>query len=87
MYCRAILLNRKRPGELQRLPLNVYIQSETQQKNYEEIKKIVTPTEQILLDKFKRVVIRGKRNRGVHVLFSEDVQKHIDFLFKVRGIL
>nr|CAI5861828.1 unnamed protein product [Callosobruchus analis] len=42
---------------------------------YEEFESIVTPSERILLNKFKRVVIRGKRNRGVPVLFSDDNSK------------
>ncbi|KAG5878414.1 hypothetical protein JTB14_031537 [Gonioctena quinquepunctata] len=34
---------------------------------------------------FKRVVIRGKRGRGVPVLFSKDVQEHISVLLSVRN--
>lgn len=33
----------------------------------------------------KRVVIRGKRGRGVPVLFSLDVQEHIKILLKYRS--
>ena len=32
----------------------------------------------------KRVVIRGKRGRGVPVLFNSDVQEHIKYLLEIR---
>lgn len=87
IYCRVILLNRKRPGELQRMLLNTYEESmkNVNNQNYEEFSEAVSATENILMKHFKRVVIRGKRGRGVPVLFSQDVQKHIELLFKCRS--
>lgn len=86
VFCRIILLNRKRPGELQRLLLETYLKSEDSgQSNYEEFDNAMAPTEKILLKKFKRVVTRGKRGRGVPILFSDDVQRHVDILIKVRA--
>ncbi|KAL1509958.1 hypothetical protein ABEB36_004622 [Hypothenemus hampei] len=76
IFCRLMLLNRRRPGELQRITLD---------KN-EEFSEVVSPSEKILLKKFRRIVIRGKRGRGVPVLFSTDVQEHIDILLKYRSI-
>ncbi|XP_044765392.1 uncharacterized protein LOC123321723 [Coccinella septempunctata] len=86
IYCRIILLNRKRPGELQRLLLQTYLNSEAKEgtSNYEEFDPIVSSTEKVLLKNFKRIVIRGKRGGGVAVLFSKDVQEHIDILLSVR---
>lgn len=86
VYCRVILLNRRRPGELQRLLVNSYaslLSSSTQ--NYEEFEEAITPTEKILMKNFKRLVIRGKRGRGVPILFSDDVQIHIDLLLMNRS--
>lgn len=85
IYCRIILLNRKRPGELQRILVHVYerVINDTT-KNYEEFKEAVSQTEQILLKIFKRIVIRGKRGRGVPVLLSVDVQRDIESLLKYR---
>lgn len=83
IFCRLILLNRKRLGELERMPLHVYLEAECHQ-TYEEFSQAITPTEQILLQKFKRVVIRGKRGRGVPVLFSTDLQKHTTILIELR---
>ncbi|KAG5884181.1 hypothetical protein JTB14_034720 [Gonioctena quinquepunctata] len=84
VFCRVILLNRKRPGELQRMFLATYVKSEGTQKNYEEFSDVISPTEKILLNKLKRVFIRGKRGRGVPVLFSIDVRNHIQVLIRLR---
>lgn len=84
VFCRVLLLNRRRPGELQRLPLHVYQLHLEDSQKYEEFADMVTPTEKILLRVFKRIVIRGKRGRGVPVLFSSDVQEHIEVLLKSR---
>ncbi|KAG5877164.1 hypothetical protein JTB14_014485 [Gonioctena quinquepunctata] len=83
-FCRVILLNRKRPGELQRMFLATHVKSEGTQKNYEEFSDVISPTEKILLNKLKRVFIRGKRGRGVPVLFGIDVQNHIQVLIRLR---
>lgn len=61
IYCRLILLNRKRPGELQRMSLDTYINYSSRKQEYEEFEKVVSSSEQILLKSFKRIVIRGKR--------------------------
>ncbi|KAJ8965373.1 hypothetical protein NQ314_004185 [Rhamnusium bicolor] len=85
IYCRVILLNRKRPGELQRMLLHTYLSCGNEKAQYEEFKHIVTPSERVLLEKLKRVVIRGKRGRGVPVLFSVDVQNNIEFMLEYRS--
>lgn len=38
----------------------------------------------MLLESFKCILIRGKRGRGVSVLFTNDVQIDIDLLIYVR---
>lgn len=82
VFCRLLLLNRKRIGELQRMPYTVFNLSANH--SYEEFSEAITGAEKILLKKFKRVVIRGKRGRGVPVLFSPDVQKHTELLLDLR---
>ncbi|KAG5869724.1 hypothetical protein JTB14_011337 [Gonioctena quinquepunctata] len=68
IYCRIILLNRKRPGELQRLFLHTYLSCESKEEGTR-----ISKGE------------RGKRGRGVPVLFSKDVQEHISVLLSVRN--
>ena len=84
IYCRVLLLNRRRPGELERLFLHSYQSIDNRRETYEEFSEIVTPSERVLLKKFKRLIIRGKRGRGVPVLFCPDVQHHIKVLLKYR---
>ncbi|CAH1106714.1 unnamed protein product [Psylliodes chrysocephalus] len=84
VFCRVILLNRKKPSELQRLFLDTYVNSEKEiADNYEEFSDML-PTETILMKSFKRIVIKGKRDRGVPVLFSPDVEDHINILLSAR---
>lgn len=85
VFCRVILLNRRRPLELQNMLLRTYVDDDHNAQNYEEFNEVVTPTEKILIKTFKRVVVRGKRGRGVPVLFSNDVQKHMETLLKHRN--
>nr|CAI5858719.1 unnamed protein product [Callosobruchus analis] len=85
VFCRLLLLNRKRVGELQRIELSTYMAcQETSSTNYEEFSDAITPAEKLLLKNFKRVVTRGKRGRGVPVLISRDVQDHIKILLQAR---
>lgn len=86
VFCRLLLLNRKRVGELQRLKLSTYLSvDDTNSKSYEEFAEVVTPAENILMKNFKRVVTRGKRGRGVPILFSKDIQEHVQLLLQARS--
>lgn len=76
-YCRAMLLNRKLGGELQRITLQLYQNSPMHQS----CESLVMPYPDL---KFKRLVTRGKRNRGVPVSYSGDVQQHLQMLITQR---
>lgn len=87
IYCRLLLLNRRRPGELQRLFIKTYI-SAMENKNiqgYQEFSEAISDVEKVLMNNFKRIVIRGKRGRGVPVLISKDVQEHLEIILKYRN--
>ncbi|KAF2895859.1 hypothetical protein ILUMI_10322 [Ignelater luminosus] len=83
VFCRVILLNRRRPGELQRMYLHTY-ETSGYKATYEEFNDLISPAEKILLKHFKRVVTRAKRGRGVTFLFTLEVQDHIEQLEKCR---
>lgn len=86
VFCRLLLLNRKRVGELQRMKLTTYLLAdEKDDQSYEEFSDAVTASERVLLKSFKRVVTRGKRGRGVPVLFSKDIQEHMKLLLEARS--
>lgn len=82
-YCRVLVHCRKRPGELQRMKVTDYQTSLTGENTYEEFKNCISHSESVLLKSIKRCVIIGKR-RPTPVLFTKDVQDHIDILLKVR---
>ncbi|CAG5038722.1 unnamed protein product [Parnassius apollo] len=83
VYCRVLLLNRRRPGELQRLPLSIYQESSNDKSAYEEFDRAISSAEKVLVNSFKRIVIRGKRGRGVPVLLTGEVQSDINLLISV----
>jgi hypothetical protein len=86
VYCRIILLNRKRPGELQRLPLELYkTKLQNPGENSDQYDGLLTETEKILLGRLKRIVFKGKRGRGVPILFPPDVCAHADLLVRFRS--
>lgn len=85
VFYRTLLLNRSRPGELQRLLLSTYVENEQKNNQYEEFDRTLSATEKILVQRFKRIVIRGKRSRGVPVLFSTDVQQDLELLISLRN--
>lgn len=45
IYCRLILFNRKRPGELQRMTLHTYTSAEMGKSTYEEFNEVISITE------------------------------------------
>ena len=85
IYCRVILLNRKRPEELQRMFLATYVNDDNNKQSYEEFHQAISPTEKILLLNNLKHVIGGKRGRGAPVLFSSGIQMHIKKLLEIRS--
>ncbi|XP_052756327.1 uncharacterized protein LOC128201936 [Galleria mellonella] len=85
IYCRVLLLNRRRPGELQRITLHDYLENDLNtSEKYEEFDRTLSASERVLVKTFKRVVVRGKRGREVPVLFSKEVQGDIKLLLTIR---
>ena len=78
-----VLLNRRRAGEVQRILLHTYINAPSE-VSQEEISHALSPVELELTKSFKRIVIRGKRGRGVPILFTIHLQKRLTFLLKIR---
>ncbi|CAG9790220.1 unnamed protein product [Diatraea saccharalis] len=84
IYCRILLLNRRRPGELQRLLLSTHQECHNNSYAHEEFGRAISDAEKMLIKSFKRIVIRGKRGRGVPVLLTDEVQADIDLLISIR---
>ncbi|KAG5882018.1 hypothetical protein JTB14_023071 [Gonioctena quinquepunctata] len=50
-----------------------------------EFDDCINESEKILMESFRRVVIKGKRGRGVPALFTEEMLKTTDLLLEVRA--
>lgn len=83
VYVQLLLLNRRRVGELQRMTLLAYTSNITNETS-SEFDSCVSESEKILMNSFKRVVIRGKRGRGVPVLFTEEMTNNTNLLIRLR---
>lgn len=83
VLAQLILLNRKRAGEVQRIFLETYLNSSPEAPQ-EEILLSLSEVERELANKFKRLVIRGKRGRGVPILFTPKLQKSLSILLSLR---
>lgn len=86
ILAQLILLNRRRSGEIQRILLNTYTNSSSE-ISQEEVVQALSPMETELTKSFKRIVIRGKRGRGVPVLFTPHIQKRLQYLLQLRQIV
>ncbi|KAG5891205.1 hypothetical protein JTB14_012690 [Gonioctena quinquepunctata] len=83
-YVQLLLLNRRRVGELQRMTVHSYT-SNINKESGSEFDDCINESEKILMKSFRRVVIKGKRGRGVPVLFTEEMLKTTDLLLEVRA--
>jgi len=83
ILAQVVLLNRRRSGEVQRILFETYNNSFFE-ISQEEVLNALSPIELELIKSFKRIVIRGKRGRGVPVLFSPHLKKTFKFLKIVK---
>ncbi|KAK5644959.1 hypothetical protein RI129_006259 [Pyrocoelia pectoralis] len=83
-YVQLLLLNRRRIGELQRMTVHSYT-SNINNESSTEFDNCISESERVLLRSFKRVIIKGKRGRGVPVLFTEEIVRTTNLLLKVRA--
>jgi len=83
VLAQIVLLNRRRAGEVQRITLDTYTNAESE-ISQEEIQLALSSVELKLTESFKRVVIRGKRGRGVPILFTPQLQKSFKYLIELR---
>ncbi|KAL5238907.1 hypothetical protein ACI65C_006317 [Semiaphis heraclei] len=86
VLAQLILLNRRRSGEVQRLFINTYLTAPIE-ISQEEVDLSLSEMERQLTKQLKRIVIRGKRGRGVPILFTPTLQKTITFLLKTREVV
>lgn len=80
----TVIFNRRRTGEVQYLNVQTYLKI-YESTNNEEF--ALTDLENILTNKFKRVVTGGKGTRLVPILFSKKLQKFIDLMLEICQLI
>ncbi|XP_076860752.1 uncharacterized protein LOC143518327 [Brachyhypopomus gauderio] len=79
----VILFNRRREGEVSKMPLKNYI-SRVKTQLQQDIALGLSEFEKKLCSHFERVEIRGKRGRKVPVLLTPDMVSSLDALIRMR---
>ena len=83
IFCSLLLLNKRRVGELQRMDLKEFLRN-YKSSSSSEFERALSESEKVLCRSFRRVVIRGKRGRGVPVLFEKKMVPLVEFSISLR---
>lgn len=84
VFCSLLTFNKRRVGELQRIALVDFTKYYDKPQYATDFEKMLTESEKILYHSLKRVVIRGKRGRGVPVLFDREMVQSVEFIISIR---
>ncbi|KAF6728633.1 N-lysine methyltransferase SETD8-A, partial [Oryzias melastigma] len=79
----VILFNRRRSGEVSKIPLTAYLSSNDTQSP-DDVSEALSDLEKKLCKHFRRIEIRGKRERKVPVLLTPMMQQSLDILVSKR---
>lgn len=79
----VILFNRRRAGEVSKMPLSAYL-SQNPSDPQEDVNVALSDLEKKLCQHFRRIEIRGKRGRKVPVLLTPAMQQALDLLVSKR---
>ncbi|XP_041914388.1 uncharacterized protein LOC121679609 isoform X3 [Alosa sapidissima] len=78
-----ILFNRRREGEVSKMRLTAF--TETDVPLHADVAEALTALEKKLCEHFKRIEIRGKRDRKVPLLLTPAMQASMELLVKTRA--
>ncbi|XP_034535193.1 uncharacterized protein LOC117809795 isoform X2 [Notolabrus celidotus] len=81
--CEIILFNRRREGEVSKMPLNAFTLRDTS-STHPDIELSLSELERKLCKHLQRIEIRGKRGRKVPILLTPDVLASMELLVKTR---
>ncbi|CAJ1074397.1 hypothetical protein F2P79_020338 [Xyrichtys novacula] len=79
----VILFNRRRAGEVSKMPMTAYLSNSTSDPQ-DDVIDALSPVEKKLCQHFRRIEIRGKRGRKVPVLLTPAMQHALDLLTSKR---
>ncbi|KAL1448369.1 hypothetical protein WDU94_012345, partial [Cyamophila willieti] len=80
-----IVFNRKRAGEVSKLELDILDHGNQSQMDIESNKHVLSKIEHKLSELMTRIVIRGKKNKGVPLLLTPHLKKCCDTISKFRA--
>ncbi|KAG9275033.1 hypothetical protein AMEX_G9507, partial [Astyanax mexicanus] len=83
LLTQVILFNRRRAGEVSKMPLSAYTASNPSDPQ-DDVNVALSDLEKKLCQHFKRIEIRGKRGRKVPVLLTPEMQQSLDLLVAKR---
>ncbi|KAG5874175.1 hypothetical protein JTB14_011795 [Gonioctena quinquepunctata] len=83
-FCSLLIFNKRRVGELQRITLVDFSKYTDTPKTATDFENMLTESGKILYHSLKRVVVRGRRGRGVPVLFNRETLQSIELIISLR---
>ncbi|XP_048829702.1 uncharacterized protein LOC125706891 isoform X7 [Brienomyrus brachyistius] len=78
-----ILFNRRREGEVSRMPLSAFLSRDTS-GHHDDLDWALSELEKTLCKHYSRIIIRGKRGRPVPVLLTPKMLQALELLVKNR---
>ncbi|XP_034545081.1 uncharacterized protein LOC117816825 isoform X3 [Notolabrus celidotus] len=81
--CEVILFNRRREGEVSKMPLNGFLLRDTS-TTHPDVELALSDFEKKLCKHFQRIEIKGKRGRKVPILLTPDMMTSMNLLVKTR---
>lgn len=79
-----IMFNRRRQGEASAMTVDAFMKARANPEGHPEIMASLSKFEQHLASTLLRVVIRGKKGRGVPLLLTKDMQRSVELLLESR---
>ncbi|XP_043199632.1 uncharacterized protein LOC122369179 [Amphibalanus amphitrite] len=85
VLARLIMFNRRRQGEASAMTIDAYQKATSSDgTNHPEVTSSLSSFEQHLAGSLLRVVIRGKKGRGVPMLLTQEMRRTVDILLEHR---
>lgn len=81
--CEVILFNRRREGEVSKMPLSAFTLRDTSGV-HSDLALGLSELQQKLCQHFQRIEIRGKRNRKVPILLTPDMLSSMELLVSIQ---
>ncbi|KAG5871959.1 hypothetical protein JTB14_014492 [Gonioctena quinquepunctata] len=82
--CSLLIFNKRRVGELQRITSVDFSKYSDTPKTATDFENMLTESGEILYHSLKRVVVGGRRGRGVPVLFNRETLQSIELIISLR---